>query len=175
MPALQLTVNGKQHSFEIIDSTMPLLWLLRDTLGLVGTKFGCGGGFCGACTVHLDGSPIRSCSLPAASAAGRSITTIEGLADDNGDLHPLQSAWIKHDVPQCGYCQAGQLMSAAALLKHTPNPSNEDIDSAMAGNLCRCGTYHRIRSAIQSVVKSENHAVVQYYDKAADRKKGVEA
>ena len=117
---LRLTVNGKEHTLEI-DSNTPLLWVLRDELGLVGTKFGCGAGYCGACTVQLDGRPVRSCSTPVASAQGKSVTTIEGLAGSDGALHPLQQAWIEHDVPQCGYCQAGQLMSAAALLAQTPS------------------------------------------------------
>ena len=147
---MQITVNGKSQDLTDVDAGTPLLWVLRDTLGLVGTKFGCGIAQCGACTVHLDGAPVRSCSLPVAAAAGRRITTIEGLAKPNGELHPLQAAWIEHDVPQCGYCQAGQIMSAAALLARNPAPSDADIDDALAGNLCRCGTYLRIRSAIHA-------------------------
>jgi aerobic-type carbon monoxide dehydrogenase small subunit (CoxS/CutS family) len=150
MPTLRLSVNGKEHLVEDVDPSTPLLWVLRDNLGLVGTKFGCGGGFCGACTVHLDGNPARSCSITAASAADRAITTIEGLANADGKLHPLQEAWIQHDVPQCGYCQAGQLMTAAALLSKNSTPSDADVDQAMAGNLCRCGTYNRIRAAIHT-------------------------
>ncbi len=153
MPTLRLSVNGQEHAVEEVDPLTPLLWVLRDSLGLLGTKFGCGGGFCGACTVHLDGSPVRSCSILATSAAGRKITTIEGLAGDDGTLHPLQEAWIEHDVPQCGYCQAGQLMSAASLLERNPVPSAAEIDAAMTG-LCRCGTYNRIRQAINSAVQN---------------------
>lgn len=143
-----LTINGAQHQLTDVDPDMPLLWLLRDTVGLVGTKFGCGIAQCGACTVHLDGNPIRSCSTPVSAAANMAITTVEGLAAEDGTLHALQQAWIDHDVPQCGYCQAGQLMSAAALLATTPTPTDADIDRAMSGNICRCGTYHRIRAAI---------------------------
>jgi len=147
---LRLSVNGKDHVLDEVDPNTPLLWVLRDHLGLVGTKFGCGAGFCGACTVQLDGQPVRSCSTTAASAEGKAVTTIEGLARPDGTLHPLQQAWIEHDVPQCGYCQAGQLMTAAALLERTPSPSDAQIDAAMSGNLCRCGTYHRIRGAIHA-------------------------
>ena len=149
-----LTVNGKTHKLENVDSATPLLWVLRDHLGLLGTKFGCGIGQCGACTVHLNGAPTRSCSLPLSAADNQQITTIEGLAKPDGSLHPLQQAWIEHDVPQCGYCQAGQLMSAAALLKQKAKPSDADIDAAMAGNICRCGTYLRIRAAIHSAAKA---------------------
>jgi isoquinoline 1-oxidoreductase subunit alpha len=149
-----LTVNGKPYDLADIDASTPLLWVLRDRLGLLGTKFGCGIGQCGACTVHLNGTPVRSCSLPISAVANQPITTIEGLAKADGTLHPLQQAWIDHDVPQCGYCQAGQLMSAAALLKQKPQPSDADIDAAMAGNICRCGTYLRIRAAIHSVAKA---------------------
>jgi isoquinoline 1-oxidoreductase alpha subunit len=145
-----LTVNGQTHQIEDVDASTPLLWVLRDHLGLLGTKFGCGIGQCGACTVHLNGTPTRSCSLPLSAVANQQITTIEGLANSNGTLHPLQQAWIDHDVPQCGYCQAGQLMSAAALLKDKPKPSDAEIDAAMSGNLCRCGTYLRIRAAIHT-------------------------
>jgi aerobic-type carbon monoxide dehydrogenase small subunit (CoxS/CutS family) len=149
---LRLKVNGQERVIDAeLDPATPLLWVLRDELGLVGTKFGCGGGFCGACTVHLNGSPTRSCQLRAVDVAGMEITTIEGLATAEGKLHPLQQAWIDHDVPQCGYCQAGQLMSAAALLREKPKPTDKDIDAAMSGNLCRCGTYQRIRAAIHSV------------------------
>jgi len=150
----QLTVNGHTHQLDDVDPTTPLLWVLRDRLGLVGTKYGCGIAQCGACTVHLNGTPMRSCSLPLAAAANQQITTIEGLAKPDGTLHALQQAWIDHDVPQCGYCQAGQLMSAAALLKQKPKPTDADIDAAMAGNLCRCGTYLRIRAAIHAVAKA---------------------
>jgi isoquinoline 1-oxidoreductase subunit alpha len=151
-PAMRLNVNGKEHAVDGVDEATPLLWVLRDTLGLVGTKYGCGVAQCGACTVHLNGAPVRSCSIPVSAAAGQPITTIEGLAQ--GDkLHPLQAAWIEHDVPQCGYCQAGQIMSAAALLKQKPNPTDADIDAAMNGNICRCGTYPRIRKAIHAAAK----------------------
>ena len=143
--AFTLSVNGNAYAVDAEPET-PLLWVLRDNIGLTGTKFGCGIAQCGACTVHLDGQPVRSCSVTAASAVGRAITTIEGLSEDNS--HPLQRAWIEATVPQCGYCQSGQLMSAAALLARSPDPTDAEIDSAMAGNLCRCGTYNRIRRAI---------------------------
>jgi aerobic-type carbon monoxide dehydrogenase small subunit (CoxS/CutS family) len=149
MASIQLRVNGKALSADV-DPNTPLLWVLRDSLGLVGTKFGCGMALCGACTVHVDGDPVRACSTPVSTVAGKTITTIEGLAPAPDKLHPLQQAWIDHDVPQCGYCQAGQLMSAAALLAHTPKPTDTDIDNAMAGNICRCGTYQRVRAAIHS-------------------------
>jgi len=151
--AMRLNVNGKEHDVNDIDEATPLLWVLRDTLGLVGTKYGCGVAQCGACTVHLNGAPVRSCSVPVSSVGDQKITTIEGLAQD-GKLHALQQAWIDYDVPQCGYCQAGQLMSAAALLKSKPTPTDGDIDAAMNGNLCRCGTYIRIRKAIHAAAKS---------------------
>lgn len=144
---VELDINGTAHSIET-DAGKPLLWVLRDDLGLVGTKYGCGRGLCGACTVHVDGIAMRSCVLPAATAAGRQITTIEGLSRGH-ELHPLQQAWIEEDVPQCGYCQAGQIMSAAALLQRNPTPTAEETDAAMSGNLCRCGTYLRIRRAIR--------------------------
>ena len=146
MPKYQLTVNGENHELEA-EANMPLLWALRDLLGLVGTKFGCGIAQCGACTVHLDGQPIRSCSVRVADVGDRSVQTIEGLANGTR-LHALQQAWIEQDVAQCGYCQAGQIMSAAALLQRKPNPTDADIDAAMQGNYCRCGTYVRVRSAI---------------------------
>lgn len=149
-----LTVNGQTHQLNDIDPATPLLWVLRDHLGLLGTKFGCGIGQCGACTVHLNGAATRSCSLPLSAVANLQITTIEGLAKPDGTLHPLQQAWIEHDVPQCGYCQAGQLMSAAALLQQKPKPTDADIDTAMAGNICRCGTYLRIRAAIHTAAKA---------------------
>lgn len=147
---MRLNVNDKEYAVEGIDETTPLLWVLRDHLGLVGTKYGCGIAQCGACTVHLDGAPVRSCQVPVGAVGEHKVTTIEGLAGKDGTLHPLQAAWIEHDVPQCGYCQAGQLMSAAALLKRTPRPSDAEIDAAMSGNLCRCGTYVRIRKAIHA-------------------------
>lgn len=143
---IQLTVNGKSRQFDG-DSDMPLLWYLRDELQLTGTKFGCGMGFCGACTVHVDAQAARSCLTPMTAAAGKKITTIEGLAP-NGD-HPLQKAWEACNVPQCGYCQTGQIMQAAAMLKTTPKPTDQQIDQAMQGNICRCGTYQRIRQAIK--------------------------
>ena len=142
---MNLTVNGKTYTFQVLPDT-PLLWVLRDHLGLTGTKFGCGVGQCGACTVHLNGAAIRSCVTPVSAVAGKSITTIEGLSPDGS--HPLQKAWIADDVFQCGYCHSGQIMAAAALLAKKPSPSDADIDAAMAGNLCRCGTYQRIRRAI---------------------------
>ncbi|MDR2214503.1 MAG: (2Fe-2S)-binding protein [Nevskiaceae bacterium] len=149
---LRLNVNGKDHEVDAPEDT-PLLWVLRDELNLVGTKFGCGIAQCGACTVHMDGAPIRSCSVTAASAAGHKITTVEGLAQGDA-LTAVQKAWIEHDVAQCGYCQAGQIMSATALLSTNPNPSDADIDNFMSGNLCRCGTYTRIRIAIKSAAQT---------------------
>jgi aerobic-type carbon monoxide dehydrogenase small subunit (CoxS/CutS family) len=142
---LQLVVNGKSRTVDV-DPATPLLWVLRDALGLTGTKFGCGMALCGACTVHLDGQPVRSCVAPVSVAAGKAVTTIEGLSENRS--HPLQKAWIAEEVPQCGYCQPGQIMSAAALLAAKPTPSDADIDAVMSGNLCRCGTYQRIRRAI---------------------------
>ena len=139
-------VNGKAVSANAEPDT-PLLWVIRDELGMTGTKFGCGAALCGACTVHVDGAPVRSCQTPLASVAGKQVSTIESLSRDNS--HPMQVAWVKHDVPQCGYCQSGQLMSAAALLAGNKNPSDADIDSAMSGNICRCGTYPRIKAAIK--------------------------
>lgn len=150
MSTISTTINGKAETIRDVDPSTPLLWVLRDHLGLVGTKYGCGIAQCGACTIHLDGNPVRSCSVPVSAAEGRSVTTIEGLATNVGELNPVQEAWIEHDVPQCGYCQAGQIMSATALLKANPKPSDADIDAAMAGNFCRCGTYPRIRAAIHS-------------------------
>jgi isoquinoline 1-oxidoreductase subunit alpha len=142
---LKLTVNGKALDVDVAEDT-PLLWVLRDTLGMTGTKYGCGMALCGACTVHIDGVATRSCITPANAVAGKSVTTIEGLSADRS--HPVQKAWMELDVPQCGYCQSGQIMSAAALLAKTSAPTDADIDTAMAGNLCRCGTYVRIRKAI---------------------------
>jgi isoquinoline 1-oxidoreductase subunit alpha len=148
MATLTLTVNGKVESLELADPTTPLLWVLRDQLGLTGTKYGCGRGLCGSCTVHLNGIAVRSCQMPAVAMMGQNITTIEGLAGREETLTPLQQAWIDEDVAQCGYCQAGQIMSAASLLRVNPAPTDEAIDAALAGNLCRCATYQRIRKAI---------------------------
>ena len=147
MAIFNLNINGTSKQVDVDPST-PMLWVLRDHLDLVGTKFGCGIAQCGACTIHLDGNAVRSCQLPVSAAEGASITTIEGLFE-TGD-HPVQQAWLEHDVPQCGYCQAGQIMSAAALLASNPNPSDTDIDNAMNGNICRCGTYTRIKAAIKT-------------------------
>ena len=144
---IALTINGQVQHLDVEPDT-PLLWALRDTLKLTGTKYGCGQALCGACTVHVDGEATRSCVLPVSAVVGRKITTIEGL-DPTGD-HPVQKAWIAHDVPQCGYCQSGQIMSAAALLARNPKPTDADLDSAMAGNICRCGTYNDIRAAIHT-------------------------
>ena len=153
MAKVKLNVNGTDREVEVADD-QPLLWVLRDELKLVGTKFGCGIAQCGACTVHLNGNPVRSCSVPAVAAVGQKITTIEGLAQ-NGALTAVQKAWVDHDVPQCGYCQAGQIMSATALLRQNKNPSDAEIDNAMQ-NLCRCGTYVRIRAAIKSAAQALN-------------------
>lgn len=148
---VKLTVNGKEETLDVEPDT-PILWAVRDHLGLMGTKYGCGIAQCGACTVHLDGQSIRSCVTPVSAAEGKTITTIEGLSEDGS--HPVQQAWIEEDVPQCGYCQSGQIMSAAALLASNPEPSDADIDQAMSGNLCRCGTYTRIRRAIHQAAKA---------------------
>jgi isoquinoline 1-oxidoreductase alpha subunit len=145
MSNYSLNINGQSHSVDVAPDT-PLLWVLRDTLGLVGTKFGCGIGQCGACTIHIDGVASRACLTPVSVAAGVKVTTIEGLSPDGS--HPLQRAWMELDVPQCGYCQGGQIMSAAALLSKNPSPSDKDIDDAMSGNICRCATYFRIRAGI---------------------------
>ena len=150
MATYTLTVNGNKHRVNVEDD-MPLLWVLRDEIGLTGTKFGCGRGLCGTCTIHLDGEPTRSCMTPVEYAEDSEITTIEGLS--NNVSHPLQQAWIDEEVPQCGYCQSGQIMTAAALLKQNPDPSDDDIDVAMKMNLCRCGTYQRIRKAIHKAAK----------------------
>jgi aerobic-type carbon monoxide dehydrogenase small subunit (CoxS/CutS family) len=144
---IALTINGQTHQVDVEPET-PLLWVLRDNLGLTGTKYGCGIAQCGVCTVHIDGQPVKSCSMPASAAVGRRVTTIEGLRK-NGSLHPVQTAWIEAGVPQCGYCQSGQIMAAAALLARRPNPTDQEIDAAMAGNLCRCGTYLRIRQGVR--------------------------
>jgi isoquinoline 1-oxidoreductase alpha subunit len=148
MAKYSLKINGKIKQVDVDPST-PMLWVLRDHLNMPGTKFGCGMAMCGACTVHLDGTAVRSCSLPVSSVGKSAITTIEGLSETG--THPVQKAWIEHDVAQCGYCQTGQMMSAAALLKENPKPTDEEIDNAMSGNICRCGTYLRIKEAIKSV------------------------
>ena len=153
MAAINLSVNGKKHTVDVSLDT-PLLWVLRDTLALTGTKFGCGKALCGACIVHLDGEAIRSCTTSIDFAQGKSVTTIEGLSPDLS--HPLQRAWIAEDVPQCGYCQSGQIMAAASLLALKPNPTDDDINAAMVGNICRCGTYNRIRRAIHRAAKESS-------------------
>jgi aerobic-type carbon monoxide dehydrogenase small subunit (CoxS/CutS family) len=147
---MQIDVNGRSHEVDV-EPDMPLLWALRDVLGLTGTKYGCGIAQCGSCTVHLDGVAVRSCSLPVSAVAGKRVVTIEGLSPDSS--HPVQKAWLALDVPQCGYCQSGQIMSAVNLLQSIPQPSDADIDGAMAGNICRCATYHRIRLAIHDAAK----------------------
>jgi len=148
---ITLMVNGQSHSVDV-PTDMPLQWVLRDVIGLTGTKFGCGIGACGVCTVHVDGQPIRSCLVPASALAGKQVTTIEGVGDTPAG-RKIQQAWIAHEVPQCGYCQPGQIMSATALLTAKPNPTDADIDNAMSGNLCRCGTYTRIRAAIKQAAQ----------------------
>jgi len=150
MAAFSLNVNGKKHAVNV-DPETPVLWVLRDHLDLVGTKYGCGIAQCGACTIHLDGRAMRSCVLPVSSVGEQKITTIEGLSE-NGD-HPVQKAWLEHDVPQCGYCQAGQIMNAAAFLEENPDPTDEQIEDAMNGNICRCGTYLRIKAAIKTAAQ----------------------
>ena len=158
---ITLKINGKSQTLDI-DPATPLLWVIRDYVGLSGTKFGCGIAQCGACTVHLNGSPVRSCVTPARLAVGQDVTTIEGISGDDLELHPVQQAWIDEQVPQCGYCQSGQIMSAAALLESNPSPTDADIDRAMAGNVCRCGTYPRIRKGIKRAALTINalHAKV---------------
>ena len=150
MAAIKFTLNGKPQTVDVVPQ-MPLLWVLRDTLGMTGTKFGCGMALCGACTVHINGQPIRSCSMPMSGVSGKKVTTIEGLSTDNS--HPVQRAWIEEDVPQCGYCQSGQIMAAAVLLRENPKPTDSDIDDCMTGNICRCGTYQRIRRAIHRAAR----------------------
>ena len=154
---ITLKINGDVHEFDI-DPTTPILWVVRENAGLTGTKFGCGIAQCGACTVHLNGAPIRSCVTPVQAAAGQEITTIEGVTAGQDGLHPLQQAWIDEQVPQCGYCQSGQLMSAVALLDSNNDPSDDDIDLAMSGNVCRCGTYGRIRKGIKRAAATMNAA-----------------
>jgi isoquinoline 1-oxidoreductase alpha subunit len=149
--AIEITLNGKALSLEA-EADMPLLWAIRDLAGMTGTKYGCGKALCGACTVHVDGEPVRSCSYPVSAAAGKSVTTIEGISADGS--HPVQRAWRELNVAQCGYCQSGQIMSAVALLEKTPQPSDQDIDLAMSGNICRCGSYTRIRAAIHKAAGS---------------------
>ncbi len=151
MATINLNINGKKQTVDV-DPKTPLLWVLREHLNLVGTKYGCGIAQCGACTVLLDGNAMRSCSLPVSSVGNKAVTTIEGLSE-NGD-HPVQKAWLEHDVPQCGYCQAGQIMSAVSLLNKNPHPTEDQIETAMQGNICRCGTYLRIKAAIQTAAKS---------------------
>ena len=151
MKTFSISINGKTHEVNADPST-PMLWILRDHLDMTGTKFGCGIAQCGACTVHLDGVAVRSCQLPIAAINDQEVTTIEGLSE-NGD-HPVQQAWLEHDVPQCGYCQAGQIMTAAALLKQNPNPNDREIENAMHGNICRCGTYTRIKAAVKTASNS---------------------
>lgn len=151
MAKINLDINGKIQTVDV-DPNTPVLWVLRDHLNLVGTKYGCGVAQCGACTIHLDGTAVRSCVLPVSSVENKTITTIEGLSE-NGD-HPVQQAWLEHDVAQCGYCQAGQIMNAAALLKSNPNPTDAEIESAMNGNICRCATYLRIKAAIKSAAQA---------------------
>lgn len=151
MASINLTINGKKQQFEV-DPDTPVLWVLRDHAKLVGTKYGCGIGQCGACTIHIEGVAMRSCSLPVSAVEGKKITTIEGLGAEG--LHPVQEAWLEHDVAQCGYCQAGQIMSAASLLKENPNPSDQEIAGAMNGNICRCGTYTRIKAAVKTAAEN---------------------
>ncbi|MFK7955344.1 MAG: (2Fe-2S)-binding protein [Lysobacterales bacterium] len=150
---LTINVNGQDHQVDVDPST-PILWVLREKVGLTGTKFGCGIAQCGACTVHLGGAPIRSCSVPVSAAVGNTIRTIESVAGDDGGQHPLQQAWIEEQVPQCGYCQSGQIMSALALLNNNPSPDDASIDAAMSGNICRCGTYPRIRRAVHRAAQT---------------------
>jgi isoquinoline 1-oxidoreductase subunit alpha len=163
---VELNVNGRSQQVDVEPDT-PLLWVIREQLGLTGTKYGCGVAQCGACTVHLDGEPVRSCSLPASAAAGRRITTIEGLSADSS--HPVQKAWVEHDVPQCGYCQSGQILAAVALLRKNPKPTDQDIDAAMT-NICRCGTYQRIRAAIHAIAGTGKGggSIIHMVDASAD-------
>lgn len=151
MATFNLNINGQNKEVNV-DPNTPILWVLRDSVGLVGTKYGCGIGQCGACTIHLDGTAMRSCAVPVSAVEDKKITTIEGLSEDGN--HPVQKAWLEHDVPQCGYCQAGQIMNAASLLSQNGSPSDSDIDTAMDGNICRCGTYTRIKAAIKTAAKN---------------------
>jgi len=153
MSKFNVKVNGKNHEVDVDPST-PVLWVLRDHLNLIGTKYGCGVGSCGACTIHLNGRALKSCQLPVSAVGAQPITTIEGIVAEAGEMHPVQKAWLELDVAQCGYCQTGQIMAAVALLKTKPNPTEEEIESAMTGNICRCGTYVRIKAAIQHAAKS---------------------
>lgn len=153
---IEFQLNGRKQKVDV-DPDMPILWVLRDVLGMNGTKFGCGKGLCGACTIHLDGAAVRSCSVPIGVAKSREVTTIEGLANP-AKSHPLQDAWLKHNVPQCGYCQPGQIMAAAALLRENREPTDDDIAAKMAGNICRCGTYNRIKAAIKDAGKAMGEA-----------------
>jgi len=155
---IQLTVNQKKYNVDV-PLAMPLLWVIRDVIGLTGTKYGCGVAQCGACTIHMNGEAIRSCVTPVSKAVNQNITTIEGLSNDNS--HAVQKAWLIEDAPQCGYCQSGQIMSAAVLLKDNPNPTDQDIDDAMSGNLCRCGTYPRIRKAIHTAAKLQKEGGIK--------------
>ncbi len=155
--AVELTVNGEHRTVDALSDT-PLLWVLRDDLGLTGTKYSCGIGECGACTVHLDGQPVAACQVSLSRAAGRSVTTIEGLAGDDGGPHPVQAAWVAENVPQCGFCQSGQIMTATAFLAHTPDPDDAAIDAALSGNLCRCGTYQRVRRAVRRAAATMQEA-----------------
>ncbi|MEH6583617.1 MAG: (2Fe-2S)-binding protein [Halioglobus sp.] len=158
---IEFELNGSPQHLDI-EADTPLLWALRDNLAMTGTKFGCGMGLCGACTVHLDGIAVRSCTLPIAAVAGKTVTTIESL----GGEHPLQKAWVEHNVPQCGYCQSGQIMSAVALLEANPSPTDDEVRNAMAGNICRCGTYNKIRRAVRSVITPDTVSTAQIFDPA---------
>ena len=151
---MKLNINGEEREVDVSED-MPMLWVLRDELDMTGTKFGCGVAQCGACTIHIDGRAVRSCATPAGAIQGRRVTTIEGVSDGE-NLHAVQQAWLAHQVPQCGYCQSGQIMQAIAFLRHVPDPTDDDIDRAMSGNICRCGTYTRIRAAIKSVSESQS-------------------
>lgn len=163
-----IQINGQTMDIGEVDPSTPLLWVLRDELGLLGTKYGCGIAQCGACTVHLNGAPVRSCQIPVGNLSTEEITTIEGIANNDGSLTAIQEAWIEHDVPQCGYCQAGQIMSATALLANNPSPNDSEIDAAMSGNICRCATYTRIKAAIKTAAGNSQTA---FYDAAAQEER----